>query len=128
MPSTRIETRRGWIGDRRLAVIEAVQRALVTGLKIPEYDRCISLTEYDADAMIVPPGKGQSYSVIEIKLFSGRSLDAKRRLYAAIAEELSAFGVPAADIKVVLLESEPLNWGLGGLPASEIELGFKIDV
>jgi len=128
MPSTRIETRRGWIGDRRLAVIEAVQRALVTGLKIPEHDRCISLTEYDADAMIVPPSKGQSYSVIEIKLFSGRSLDAKRRLYAAIAEELSAFGVPAADIKVVLLESEPLNWGLGGLPASEIDLGFKIDV
>jgi len=128
MPSTRIETRRGWIGDRRLEVIEAVQRALVIGLKIPEQDRCITLTEYDADAMIAPPSKGPTYSVIEIKLFSGRSLDAKRRLYAAIVDELSAFGAPAADVKVVLIESEPLNWGLGGLPASEIDLGFKIDV
>ncbi|MFB9948910.1 tautomerase family protein [Rhizobium puerariae] len=128
MPATRIETRRGWIGSRRLEIIEAVQRALLTGLKIPEDDRCISLLEYEADAMIVPPGKGESYSVIEIKLFSGRSLDAKRRLYAAIVDELSAFDVPAGDIKIMLVEIDPENWGLRGLPASEIDLGFKIDV
>ncbi|MFD2238419.1 tautomerase family protein [Aureimonas populi] len=128
MPATRMETRRGWIGNRRLEVIEAVQRALLTGLQIPDHDRCISLVEYEADAMITPPSKGPSYSVIEIKLFSGRSLDAKRKLYAALAEELSAFGVPASDIKIVLVEIDPVNWGLGGLPASEIDLGFKIDV
>ncbi|MCX8997033.1 tautomerase family protein [Rhizobiaceae bacterium BDR2-2] len=128
MPATRIETRRGWIGDRRLDIIEAVQRALLAGLKIPEHDRCIRLAEYDADAMIVPPGKGPSYLVIEITLFSGRSLDAKRRLYAALAEELSAFGVPASDIKTVLVETAPENWGLRGLPASDIDLGFKVDV
>lgn len=78
--------------------------------------------------MIVPPGKGESYSVIEIKLFSGRSLDAKRRLYAAIVDELSVFDVPPSDIKVVLIESGPENWGLRGLPASEIDLGFKVEV
>ncbi|MFB9952884.1 tautomerase family protein [Rhizobium puerariae] len=128
MPSTRIETRDGWIGGRRRELIEAVQRALIAGLLIPDDDRCIFLQEFNDDAMIAPPNKGPRYTVIEIKLFSGRSVEAKRRLYQAIVEELSAFDVPASDIKTVLIESDPVNWGLHGKPASEIDLGFKIDV
>ncbi|AJD44231.1 4-oxalocrotonate tautomerase protein (plasmid) [Rhizobium gallicum bv. gallicum R602sp] len=128
MPATRIETRRGWIGERRLELIEAVQRGLQTGLRIPDHDRCIRLIEYDADALITPPGKGPFYLVIEIILFAGRSLEAKRRLYSALTEELAAFDVPAQDIKIVLVESDPANWGIAGLPASEIDLGYKIKV
>lgn len=128
MPSTRISTRQGWIAGRQRAVIEAVQRALVMGLLIPEHDRCIVLHPFDDDALITPPTKGPRYTVIEITLFSGRSLEAKRRLYRAIADELAAFDVPAEDIKIVLIEVDPINWGLSGKPASEIDLGFKIDV
>ncbi|MDO1582616.1 tautomerase family protein [Rhizobium oryzicola] len=128
MPATRIETRRGWIGDRRLEVIEAVQRGLLAGLQIPDHDRCVRLIEYEDDTMISPPNRGEKYLVIEITLFAGRSLDAKRRLYASIAKELAAFDVPTDDIKVILIEVEPVNWGLRGVPANEIDLGYKINV
>lgn len=50
------------------------------------------------------------------------------RDYAAIAKELAAFEVPADDIKVILIEVEPVNWGLRDMPANEIDLGYKIDV
>jgi hypothetical protein len=43
----------------------------------------------------------------------------------AIVDELSAFGIPAGDIETVLVEIDPVNWGLGGVPASELD--FKID-
>ncbi|BBK30529.1 tautomerase-like protein [Stella humosa] len=128
MPYTRIETRRGWIGERRQDVIEAVQRALCTGLLIPETDRCVFLTEYDADALIAPPGRGPSYMVIAVTLFSGRSLEAKRRLYRALVDELAPFGVPATDVKTVLVEAPREDWGFRGLPGSEVELGFKVEV
>ncbi|NTG47943.1 tautomerase family protein [Agrobacterium rhizogenes] len=127
MPAVRIETRRGWIGDRRPDILEAVQRALLAGLEVPSDDCCTSLIEYDADAIIVPPGNGPAYMVIEIKLFSGRPLDAKRRLYAAMVNELSAFGIPAGDIETILVEIDPVNWGLRGLPACELDLDFKTD-
>lgn len=128
MPSTRIETRRGWLGEQRRAVIEAVQRALVAGILIPEADRCVRLMEYDEDAMIVPPRVGPRYMVVEISLFTGRSIEAKRRLYAALVEQLAPFGLAAHDVKVILHEVPRENWGLRGKPASEIELGFKVDV
>jgi phenylpyruvate tautomerase PptA (4-oxalocrotonate tautomerase family) len=62
-------------------------------------------------------------------IFAGRSLQAKRGLYKAIVKNLSEIGVPATDIKIIVVEVPAENWGLrGGLPASEIDLGFKVDV
>ena len=66
---------------------------------------------------------------MEIDLFSGRSLAAKKALYRAIVGNLAAFGIPADQIKVLLRESAAENWGIrGGVPASEVDLGFKVDV
>ena len=50
-------------------------------------------------------------------------------LYQAIVRNLAALDVPPSDIKITLLETPPENWGVrGGMPASEIDIGFKIDV
>lgn len=128
MPSTRIETRAGWIGDRHEALIAAVQRALVDGIRIPEQDRDIRIIEYPAHGFAPPPGRGASYTVVEVAMFTGRSIEAKRRLYAALTRELATFGVAASDLKVIVHDVPRENWGLGGKSAVDIELGFKVDV
>ena len=128
MPNTLIATRSGWITDPA-AVIDAIQSALREALKIPEWDRTLRLIQHPASHFAVPPGRGEKFTLVEITMFSGRSMDAKRVLYQAIVRNLAALGVPALDIKITLIETPPENWGLrGGTPASEIDLGFKIDV
>jgi 4-oxalocrotonate tautomerase family enzyme len=128
MPSTRIETRAGWLGDRQQSLLEAVQRALIDGIRIPDRDRCVRLHELPPGAMLVPPGRGAEYTVIEISMFKGRSIDAKRRLYAALTRELAAFGVAPADVKVLIHDVERENWGIGGVALSDVEIDFKIEV
>lgn len=128
MPSTRIETRAGWIGDRHEALIEAVHGALVEALRVPESDRCVRLLEYPAHAFATPPGRSAEYTVIEISMFAGRSIDAKRRLYAALARELGGFGIVPQDLKVVVHDEPRENWGLRGKAGTDIEIGFKIEV
>ena len=44
---------------------------------------------------------------IEIVLFKGRSLEAKRELYRAMVQNLRPFDVPPEDDKVVLVETTP---------------------
>ena len=128
MPNTLIVTRAGWITEPA-AVIDAVQSALREALKIPESDRTLRLIEHLPSHFAVPPGRGDRFTLVEITMFSGRSMDAKRTLYQAIIRNLVPLGVPALDIKITLIETPPENWGLrGGMPASEIDLGFKIDV
>ena len=128
MPNTKIETCSGWIDDASM-VINAVQSALRDALQLPEWDRTLRLFEHDPTHFGCPPGKGPRYMLIEITMFAGRSLDAKRSLYKAIVKNLGALGVPADDIKITLIEAPLENWGVrGGHPASEIPLGFKINV
>lgn len=127
MPSTRIETTTGWI-SYHAALIAAVQDAIVEGIRIPVGDRDIRVLEYPAHSFAAPHGKGPRYAVVEMSMFTGRSLEAKRRLYAALASTFERFGVPPADLKVLIHEVDRENWGLGGKAATDIELGFKVEV
>jgi len=128
MPATRIETRAGWLDGRQGELLEAVHRALVEGIRIPDDDRDIRLHELPASAMLTRPGRGERFTVIEISMFSGRSVEAKRRLHAALARELGALGVPPADVKVLIHETPRENWSVGGVALSDVELGFKVEV
>ena len=128
MPSTRIATGE-WAKGRELEIIAAVQASLNTSLKVPDWDRDIVLDLYGDKRRIVPTGRSERYTRVEIEMFSGRSIEAKRALYGSVVQNLVALGVPATEIKIILLEVPAQNWGLrGGLPASEINLGFKVDV
>ena len=128
MPSTRIVTG-SWARGGEGKVIEAVQRALVGALKIPEKDRDVVIDTYDETTRIVMTGRSQRFTRVEITLFGGRSMDAKRALYKAVVANLAELGVPETEVKTILIEVPAQNWGLrGGFPASELDLGFKIDV
>ena len=128
MPSTRIETRAGWIRGRHADVIEAVQRALVDGLLIPPEDRHVRIMEYPAETMAVPTDRGPQSTLVEISMFSGRSIDAKRRLHAALHREFAAFGLGPRDLKVLIHDEPRENWSVGGTAFSDVEIGFKTDV
>jgi phenylpyruvate tautomerase PptA (4-oxalocrotonate tautomerase family) len=66
---------------------------------------------------------------VEILLFPGRSLEAKRNLYQGIVKRFGALGIAPEDVFIVVHEPPLDNWGIrGGQPASELELGFKVDV
>jgi phenylpyruvate tautomerase PptA (4-oxalocrotonate tautomerase family) len=128
MPSTHIITGE-WAQGRETALVEAVESAFVAALKTPQWDRDIVVDLYGANRRIVPEGKSERYTRIEIKLLSGRSMGAKRNLYRAIVDNLGALGIPREEIKILLIEIPPENWGIrGGLPASEVDMGFKVDV
>jgi len=128
MPSTRIITG-DWAHGREMELIEAIQSALLSAIKIPDWDRDIVVELCEGNRRIVPTGRSEQFTRIEIELFSGRSLEAKRRLYRSIVQNLAALGVPKDEIKIILLEVPLENWGVrGGLAASEIDLGFKVDV
>jgi len=129
MPSARIEVRKKWNRPEKNQMILALHESMVECLKIPEHDRLIRLMEYQPEDFVVPPGCTENYVLIEISLFSGRSLDAKRTLYKTIVSRFAELGVSKQDIRIVLHDVPMDNWGIrGGIPASEVDLGFKVEV
>lgn len=129
MPLAKIEVRKSRPPSEVAALIEAVYQAQRDALKVPEGDRQIRYIEHKPEHFAVPPGKTENYTFVEITLFPGRSLDAKRTLYRSIVRKFSEIGIAASDIFIVLNEPPLDNWAIrGGVPASEVDIGFKLDV
>lgn len=129
MPVALIETRRPRRLEEVQALMEAVYLAQREALKIPEGDKTVRYVEHRPEHFAVPPGKTENYTLVEIKLFPGRSLDAKRQLYQGIVRRFEALGIAPADVLITLIEPPLDNWGVrGGQPGSEVNLGFKLDV
>jgi phenylpyruvate tautomerase PptA (4-oxalocrotonate tautomerase family) len=118
-----------WAEGREMAIIEAVQAALVAAFKILETDRDVVLNLYDNSRRIISSGRSERFTRVEIVGIAARSMEAKRALYRAIVDNLSRVGVPVMETRIVLIEPPSTNWGVkGGIPASEADLGFKIEV
>jgi phenylpyruvate tautomerase PptA (4-oxalocrotonate tautomerase family) len=129
MPLIRVEIREGWSRAEKARLLDAIHAAAVEALRIPDEDRTQILTEHPAEAFELPPGKGDRFTLVEVTMFAGRSLDTKRRLYRAVVTNLGRLGIPASDVLIVVHEAPLENWGVrGGTPASDVDLGFDVGV
>ncbi len=129
MPLVKIETRKSWNKSQKKGIMEAIHSAMRKALKIPKNDRDIRFHEYHPEDFQISPDKTEKYILIEISMFTGRTLQAKKELYQGIVANLGKLGILASDVFIVLHEVPLENWGIrGGIPASEVDLGFKVDV
>ncbi len=129
MPLVKIETRKSWSASQKKEIMEAIHSAMCKALKIPENDRDIRFHEYHPEDFQVSPEKTENYLLLEISMFTGRSLQAKKKLYQCLIANLGKQGIRTSDVFIVLHDVPLENWGIrGGIPASEVDLGFKVDV
>ena len=129
MPDVLAEVRRGWLGGSGTRFLEAIHAGIVEALHTPEDDKVLRLVEHEPAHFAIPGSGGERYTHIEITMFAGRTLAAKRALYRAITRNLERFGVPPGDIKIILIEVSPESVGMrGGNAASDIEIGYAINV
>lgn len=129
MPLVKISILKGRTKSEKKQLLNIVHSALVEAFKIPHGDRVQRIYEFDADNFEIPDNRTNKFTIIEITILPGRSFEAKKHLYKLIFSELKKLGYQDNDAAVVLIEPELNNWGVrGGVPASEINLGFDLKV
>jgi phenylpyruvate tautomerase PptA (4-oxalocrotonate tautomerase family) len=106
------------VAERR-KLADAIHRALVEALAIPQDDRFQILRplaegEYSADPSYLGVTRTRDFLVVRVTLRRGRSTDKKRALYRGIAEGAAqAVGMRTEDVFVVLNENEASDWSFG---------------
>ncbi len=131
MPSTTIEVRRTYTEAEETALLEAVHAALVDAFRIPSGYRNLTLVVHAPHRFLgrLDCPDPDRLTNISIFVLPGRSVDAKRRLYAAIAERLEALGIPRLCLLIKLHELPPENIGVrGGQALCDVELGYPLNV
>lgn len=105
---------------------DAVHRALVDAIGIPEGDRFQLVETHPAEQRFFDPAymgvERRDVVLVEIVLVRGRSDDRKRALFRRIAETLSEHGVRPEDVMVVLTENTAADWSVGNGAAQLLDL------
>ncbi len=122
-PLVRIEIIEGKSVEYKNGVLKGVHQAMVSAIGVPRGEILQTLYELPFNSFEYPPDKTVDTTIIEIRMFKGRTLKQKRELYQAIVYNLEKNpGIDGNDVTIVILEPDLENWGMrGGKVASEIE-------
>jgi 4-oxalocrotonate tautomerase family enzyme len=127
MPLVRIDIQKGRSREFLISLLNVTIDTVQQILKLPKDDKNIRLNEFDPDFFLMKPPYAL---IIEISMFSGRSNDTKRALYQSIVVNLKEkLDIDLEDVFILINEQPKENWGIrGGIPASEVDLGFRLDI
>ena len=107
----------------------AIHRAVVEALAYPpdkKFQRFIGLEKSE---FLYPGDRSENYTIIEISMFEGRSVEAKKALIRLLFTNIeSETGIPPQDVEITLQETPKQNWGIRGLCGDELALGYKVNV
>ncbi|MGL4608678.1 MAG: tautomerase family protein [Trueperaceae bacterium] len=113
----------------KLQVSEVIHQCLVKAFKLPEDKKFQRFILLEPTNFIFPSDRSEKYTIIEITMFEGRSVEAKKRLIGLLYELLGAsFGISVQDVEIVMIETPKHNWGIRGVAGDELNLNYKVNV
>ena len=108
---------------------DVLHGCIIDVLHYPADKRFHRFIKLDAGDFYYPEGRSERYTIIEISMFEGRSVEVKKALIRAVFERFeSELGLPPADVEITLFETPRHNWGIRGLPGDELTLNYSVDV
>lgn len=108
---------------------DAIRAAAVEALGLPAEKRFHRFIGLDPDDFCHPPDRSSRYTILEIHLFVGRSVDIKKQLIRSLFERCAReASVDPQDLEITLIETPRCNWGIRGVPGDELQLTYRVDV
>ncbi|KAA9394915.1 tautomerase family protein [Kocuria coralli] len=114
---------------RRTAISDAVHGAVMAALAYPAEKRFHRFIGLEPEDFIYPADRGPDYTIIEVSMFEGRSEGAKRALIRELFTRLEAeAGLKPHSVEITITETPKVNWGIRGMNAEDLALGYRVDV
>ena len=118
MPLVRIDVNQGRNPEDLRRLSRGIHDAILAEYGIPERDYFHVLTEHPQGQIVAQDaglGFERTPDVVMIQIFTqaGRSQEAKRSLFAAIAARLEGVGVAGEDVFIGYMENSADDWSFG---------------
>ncbi len=102
---------------------------VVDALHYPQDKRAHRFIKLDEGDFYYPEGRSDHYTIIEISMFEGRTVEAKKQLIYTIFERFEAeLGITPQDVEITIFETPRHNWGIRGKAGDELSLNYKVEV
>lgn len=108
---------------------DILHECIMEAFNYPKEKRAHRFIYIDADSYFYFETRTPKHTIIEINLFEGRSIEAKKKLHRLLFDRFAAeLGISNMDLEITLFESPKHNWGIRGKSGDELDLNYKVEV
>ncbi|WP_339266944.1 tautomerase family protein [Paenibacillus sp. FSL W8-0187] len=108
---------------------EVIHACVVEAFELPADKKFHRFFPMNREDFHFPDGRTDRYTVIEISVFEGRTVEAKKHLIRLLFERIqNTLHIAPQDVEITLFETPQHNWGIRGLPGDELALGYKVNI
>lgn len=108
---------------------DTIHACVVEALHYPQDKRAHRFFPLAREDFFYPEGRSERYTIVEISMFEGRSVEAKKQLIRLMFDRLHRdCGIAPQDLEMTIFETPKHNWGFRGLPGDEHVLNYKVEV
>src|SRR5687767_155260 len=120
---------RGKLVPRREQLSDVIHSCVMDALQYPAEKRFHRFFPLDRENFIAPDDRSDDYLILEISIFEGRGIEAKKQLIRLLFERITQeFSISANDLEITIFETPRHNWGIRGVPGDELSLNYKVNV
>jgi len=108
---------------------DVIHACVMEAFAYPADKRVHRFFPLEEEDFFYPPGRSERYTIIELSMFEGRSVAAKKQFMRLLFERAEReLGLAAMDLELTISETPKHNWAFRGLPGDEHVLGYKVEV
>lgn len=123
-----IYSHREHLAGRKRAISDALHACVTDALGLPADKRFHRFIGLEPEDFVFPPDRSSAYTIIEISLFAGRTVETKKALIRAIFARFEAeLGIAPRDVEITIHETPRENWGIRGQPGDELALNYRVE-
>lgn len=107
-----------------------IHRCMQSVLGLPEDKRAQRFIPLDAEDFYYPADRSAAYTVIEINIMAGRTVETKKALIKALFAQIEAeLNIAPIDIEITIKEQPTHCWGFRGMTGDEAQdLTYRVNV
>jgi phenylpyruvate tautomerase PptA (4-oxalocrotonate tautomerase family) len=95
---------------------------------LPENKRFHRYILLDEAEFLYPSDRTPGYTIIELSIFLGRTVETKKALIRAIFLKAEQYaGIDPHDLEITIFETPMSNWGIRGVPGDELVLNYNVE-
>lgn len=106
-----------------------IHECVMEALQFPADKRAHRFFLMEKEDMLYPAGRTDAYTIIEITMMEGRTVEAKKKLIRLLFDSIrDRVNIQHQDIEICIYECPAYNWGFRGMHGDEVKLNYKINV
>jgi phenylpyruvate tautomerase PptA (4-oxalocrotonate tautomerase family) len=114
--------------EPRTEISNAIHNSVMTALEYPADKKFHRFFPLEPEDFMFSSDRSEKYTILEISMFEGRSVSAKKKLIALLYQNFEGLGILRNDLEITIFETPKHNWGIRGVSGDELNLSYKVEV